>query len=399
MNRDGLDDTGQERRLEGKLMSRSVVRTRPNTIHLGRIFGIDIGLEWSWFVVFFLITWMLSAHYLPSNYAGWPVGLYWLVGILTSLLFFGSVLAHELSHGFVARSIGTPVRTITLFIFGGAAEISEEPTRPRDEIWMSLAGPGMSLILAALFGLAWLAVRNVAQLAAASLFWLGWINLLLAGFNLIPGLPLDGGRVLRSIVWSTTGDLQRATRIASFVGKSVGYLFTVGGIVLALQGFLINGVWLGLIGWFLANAAANSYRETVLRAGLAGHTAQEVMMVDCPPVPLGLTIDTVVSEYILHSNRRCFPVLGPKEVSGYITLEAIKAIPRNEWATTTVGQIVLPLTEAPLVTPWMALPAVLELLRAEGTMQLPVLEGSTYVGMINRENVLALARVHGELGA
>lgn len=398
MDRGVPNDNEKERWPEAKPIRHPMQRIHRNTIHLGRIFSIEIGLDWSWFIVFFLITWMLSTHYLPSNYAGWSLGLYWIVGIATSLLFFGSVMAHELSHGFVARSLGTPVRSITLFVFGGAAELSEEPKRPRDELWMSLAGPGMSLILAALFGLAWLATQEVAQPVAASLFWLGWINLMLAGFNLIPGFPLDGGRVLRSIVWSATGDLQRATRVASFAGKAVGYLFMVGGFLLAFQGFLLNGVWIALIGWFLVSAAANSYRQILLRDGLAGHTAQEVMMVDCPPVSVDLTIDKVVEEYVLRSGRRCFPVADTSGVSGYITLETIKGIPRQDWATTTVNQIKLPFDQGTSVTPQMTLSAVLKLLSGEATRQLPVLEGSRYVGMINRENVFALVRARGELG-
>lgn len=371
---------------------------RRGALRLGRIFGIEVGLDWSWFIVFFLITWSLAAHYFPMGYSGWSPGLYWLVGLLTSLLFFGSVLAHELSHSLVARSAGTPVRGITLFIFGGVARIAEEPKRPRDEFWMALAGPGMSLALALLFGLIWLATRGVNQPLAALGSWLGWINLLLAGFNLIPGFPLDGGRVLRSAVWAITRDLRRATRVASIAGRVVAYLFIFWGILLVFRGLWINGLWMAFIGWFLENAAGQSYRQVALRDQLAGHTAREVMMVDCPRVPPELTLEELVHDYVLRSGRRCFPVVDGDRISGFITLDAIKEVLWERWAATTVDQAKSSFTEVKAVSPDTELFAVLELLSAEGVAQLPVLEGGEFRGMISRDNVLAFIKTRAELG-
>jgi len=376
-------------------IKRPVVR---NALRLGRVFGIAIGLDWSWFIVFFLITWSLAAHYFPMNYPDWSRGLYWLVGLLTSLLFFGSVLAHELSHSLVARATGTPVKSITLFIFGGVAQIAREPQRPRDEFWMALAGPAMSLALAFLFGLIWLGARDVSQPVAALAFWLGWINLLLAGFNLIPGFPLDGGRVLRSILWGITGDLRRATRVATTTGRMIAYIFIFWGILMIFRGYWINGLWIAFIGWFLENAAANSYRQVALRDQLAGHTAEEVMMVDCPRVPPDLTLEELVHDHVLRTGRHCFPVVDGERISGFITLDAIKRVPRERWATTTVDQAKSSFVQVEAVSPETELFAVLELLAAEGVAQLPVLEGGEFLGMISRENVLAFIKARGELG-
>ena len=397
MEKQRLHDVNQEWPADNLMRQAARPKSR-NTFRLGRIFGIEIGLDWTWFIVFTLITWTLSTHYFPMNYSGWSLGLYWLLGLSTSLLFFGSVLAHELSHSLVARSFGTSVRAITLFIFGGVAHIAEEPKRPRDEFWMSLAGPGMSLALAFLFGVIWLSTRAISEPLGALAFWLGWINLVIAGFNLIPGFPLDGGRVFRSIIWGITGDLRRATRVASFAGRVVGYLFILGGILLIFRGLWINGIWIAFIGWFLESAAASSYRQVALRDELAGYTVQEVMMVDCPRVAADLTLEEVVQDYVLRSGRRCFPVSDGERILGYVTLDAIKEVPREKWGTTTVNQVKLSFNQVKAADPSMGLFTVLELLSSEGKAQLPVLEGSKFLGMITRDNVVALARARGELG-
>jgi len=369
-----------------------------NSLRLGKVFGIAIGLDYSWFIVFALVTWSLAAQYFPQYYPGWPWGTYWLVGLIASLLFFASVLAHELSHSLVARSTGISVHSITLFIFGGVAQITAEPKRPRDELLITLAGPATSLVIAALFGALWFLTKDTNQEVSALASWLGGINAILAVFNLIPGFPLDGGRVLRSIVWRITGNLKRATWIASTIGRVVAFLFIFAGILLAFRGYWLNGLWIAFIGWFLENAAVGSYRQVALREMLQGITASEVMMRDCPKVPPSLTLEQLVHEYILYAGRRCFPVVLAEQVQGIITLHHVKEIPKERWATTTVGQVMTPFAQIKKVKPNEELSRVLEIMTSEDVNQLPVVEEGKLVGMVARDNVLAFIKARSELG-
>ena len=372
-------------------------RSAPRTaIRLGRIFGIEIGLDYSWFVILALVTWTLAAHYFPMNYR-WPIATYWAIGLVTSLLFFASVLAHELGHSVVALRKGIPVRAITLFLFGGMAEIAKEPARPRDEFWIAIAGPVVSVALGVIFYLLHSSASPDQPLAALTL-WLSWINFSLAAFNLIPGFPLDGGRVLRSAVWALTGSFQRATRVASMAGRVIAYGFIALGILIALTGSWMSGLWLVFIGWFLGRAALSSYRQVALRERLAGVTAREIMMTDCPPVPRTLTLSQLVHDYILRDARRCFPVVDGEEVVGVVTLHHVKAVPQEEWATTTVGQAMTPLEQAQQVRPDQDLLEILAAM-AEGDLSLlPVFEQGKLLGMIPRDRLLAVLRVRAELG-
>lgn len=294
------------------------------TLRIGRVFGIQLELDYSWFVIFVLIAWSLARHYFPLTHPGWPAEAYWGMAVVTALLFFASVVAHELAHSVVSRANGVPVRNITLFFFGGAAEISEEPRRARDEFLMALAGPATSLALAASFGLLWLISLPFSQQLHALAGWLASINVGLGLFNLIPGFPLDGGRVLRAAIWGLTGDLRRATRIASGLGRAVAYGFIFWGIWQVFVGNLADGLWIIFIGWFLENAATSSYRQMTFQDMLANYTAREVMMTDCPCIARDLPLDVVVERVVLPSGRRCFPVVEDHRVLGLLTLHHIK---------------------------------------------------------------------------
>lgn len=366
-----------------------------NAVRLGRIFGIEIGLDYSWFIVFALVTWTLAAHYFPMNYR-WPTMTYWTIGLITSLLFFASVLAHELGHSVVALRKGIPVRAITLFLFGGMAQIAKEPTRPRDEFLIAIAGPIVSVALGIAFYLLHVSAP-AGQPPAALALWLGWINLSLAVFNLIPGFPLDGGRVLRSAVWALTGSFRRATRVASMAGRVIAYGFIALGLLSAFAGSWMNGLWLVFIGWFLGNAAAGSYRQLALRERLMGVSAREVMMSECPPVPSTLTLSQLVHDYILKDARRCFPVVDDGEILGIITLHHVKAIPREQWATTTVGQAMTPFEQTERVPPDRDLVEVLEYMTSENIDQVSVVEDGKLLGVISRDHVLPLLAVRAEI--
>ena len=367
-------------------------------IPLGRIFGISLRLNYTWFIVFGLVTWSLAASYFPTVFPEWSTGKSVLAGILTSLLFFGSVLAHELMHSIVAQRLGIPVHSITLFIFGGVSQISEEPKRPHDELRIALAGPITSLALGAAFWAIWYWLGPLSDVVLAISFWLGLINLFLAAFNLIPGFPLDGGRVLRSILWLRTHDLRRATRTASNVGRVVGYVFIFIGIFFIFQGMWLNGLWLALIGWFLENAAIGSYRQVALQDTLAGHTARELMTPECVTVPPDLTVSSLVNDYVLTTGRRCFPVTDDGRILGLVTLADIRSVPREEWPSRTVQEAMTPLQKLKAVSPGEDISTVLHLLADEDINQVLVMEDDRIAGVIGRDNLLNFINLRGELG-
>jgi len=369
-----------------------------NTLRLGRLFGIELKLHYSWAIVFVLVAWSLASHYFSMIHPGWSAGVYWAMGTITALLYFASVVAHELAHSFVSQAYGVPVRDITLFIFGGAAHIVEEPRQARDEFLMALAGPATSLVVAALFGLLWLVSLPVSPLLHALAGWLAWINVGLALFNLIPGFPLDGGRVFRAIAWGVTDNLRRATQMATGLGRVVAYGFIFWGMWQIFRGNWANGLWIAFIGWFLENAATASYRRVALQEMLAGHTVREVMMTDCLRIPRGLTLDVLVDQVVLPSGRRCFPVMEDNQVFGLLTLHGIKEVPRERWATTRVEEAMIPLSDLKTVRPDDELTTVFERMTAEDVNQFPVVDDGRLLGMVARDNVLAFLRTRAELG-
>ncbi|MCI2426524.1 site-2 protease family protein [Candidatus Acetothermia bacterium] len=307
------------------------------------------------------------------------------------------MLAHELAHSLVAQAAGIPMHSITLFIFGGVAQMTEEPGRPGVEFRMALAGPATSLALGVVFGTIWIATTGVSEQVAAIALWLGRINIILAVFNLIPGFPLDGGRVLRSIIWWRTGNLRGATRTASAVGRGVGYIFIFGGIWMVFQGDW-GGLWMALIGWFIQNAAAGSYQQVVLQDMLKGHRVSEVMMRDCHAISPQLTLEKLVDDYILGSGRRCFPVVEDNRVLGLMTIHNVKQVPRELWSTRTLEKEMTPMNKLKWVGPGEDLASVLQLMTAEDVNQLPVVDEGKIVGMIARENLLAFIQTRAELG-
>jgi Zn-dependent protease/CBS domain-containing protein len=370
-----------------------------NTVRLGTIFGIELKLDYSWFIIFFLVTWSLGRHYFPDAHPGWFTGAYWGLAAFTSVLFFASVVAHELAHSLVARAFGTPVRDITLFIFGGAAHISAEPRRPREELLMALAGPGMSLALAGLFyALWWLSLGFAGPLHALA-EWLGWINLLLGLFNLIPGFPLDGGRVLRAIIWGVTGDARRSTRIAAGAGQIVAYGFIFWGVWQIFGGNWADGLWIAFIGWFLNSAAVQSVQQLAVQDLLAGHTVREALLTDCPHVLPRLTLDVVVDQVVGPSGRRCFPVLEDGRLSGLLTLRRIAEVPRDHWATTRAEDVMIPLAELKTARLDDDLVAVFERMAAEDVNQFPVLDDGRFVGMVSRDTLLSFLRARAARAA
>ncbi len=370
-------------------------------IPIGKVFGIELRLHYSWFIVFILVTWALAFDYFPSIYPAWSMATRLTAGLVTSLLLFSTLMGHELMHSIIAQTRGIPVKSITLFILGGVSQITKEPQAPQDELRIAAAGPLTSLVFGGISLAIWFGTRGssgVGSVVNAIAFWLGWTNVVLAVFNLIPGFPLDGGRVLRAILWWQKRDLRRATRIASNAGRGVGYIFIFIGILLVFQGFWPNGLWLALIGWFMESAAVSSYRQVALQDILQGHTASEVLTRECSTVPPGLTIQQLVNERILTTGGRCFPVVAGDRALGLITLHDVRAIPRDLWNTKTVSDAMIPLEKAEPVSPQEDLSKVMQILTEKDIEQIPVVEDGRIVGTVGRDNLLAFVKLRTDLG-
>jgi len=371
--------------------------------NLGKLFGIQFRLHYTWFLIFVLLTTSLSLQYFPADYLGWSSVLYWAVGVTTSLLFFASVVAHELAHSLVGRMNGIPVKSITLFIFGGIAHMTKEATRPGAEFKMAAAGPACSLVIGGLFGLLfWLFTESAIKPIVMMVQWLAFINVALAVFNLIPGFPLDGGRVFRSILWHFTGNYQRSTRIATTVGRGVGYLFILVGILIFfLHPFGLNwftGLWLAFIGWFLQNAASASYRQAQWQEALLGLTASEVMTSEYSMVPSSITVSDLVQRYVFPSGRYFFLVAEGDRLEGILTLANIKSTPRQGWSVTQVGEIMTPVDKLKVAHSNQSALSILEQMSESKINQMPVLNEGRVIGLITRDSLLRFLRIRSELG-
>jgi Zn-dependent protease len=371
-----------------------------NGIRIGRIFGVQIALHPSWFVIAVIVTYLMAAGQLPATYPGWSEGVYWAVGAIISLLFFASVLAHELSHALVARRFGMRVRDITLFIFGGAASMEGDAQRPRDEALIAAAGPLASLAIGAvLLGASLVVAQPEVQ---AIVGWLGYINLTLGLFNLIPGFPMDGGRILRAVLWKVRGDRNAATRNAAVVGRLFGYLLIAGGVFLIFQGASpFNGVWLALIGWFLSNAAESAVAQLSVEHALHGIKVREVMEGDPPSVSPNESVADLVNERLIRGGHRSFLVShSDGGLAGIVTLSDVRRMPRENWEAARVTDIMTRFAELATIGPDAELEAALKLLQEREVNQLPVVtdEGHTVVGLLTRAGILRLIEARMRLG-
>jgi Zn-dependent protease/CBS domain-containing protein len=366
-----------------------------SAISLGRIFGIPIGLDYSWFLIFVLLTWSLASSYYPAEFGGWPVALYWVTGAATALLMFASVVLHELGHSLVALRYKIPVLNITLFIFGGVAQIGAEPPSAVAEFWIALAGPLVSFALALLFTMLQPLVKAAAPLLALAQY-LAYINGTLGLFNLIPGFPLDGGRVFRAIIWGASHSLHRATIVAANVGRFIAYLFILFGVWQMFTGNFANGLWIAFIGWFLESAAASQVRQQTVRDLLANHTVADAMRRDYTVVSPDTTLEQLVDEHILGSGRRSLVVLQEGKVAGLLTLTDIKKVPRSDWPSTTAGQVMVPAEQVKRIRPDGQLVDALAEMDRDGVNQLPVMVNDQIHGMLSRDDVISLLRTLNE---
>jgi len=370
--------------------------TRQN-IPLGRILGIPVGLDYSWFLIFVLFTWSLAESYYPAEFKNWPPLLYWFIGALTAIMLFVSVLLHELGHSVMALRYKMPVRSITLFIFGGVAQIGAEPPSAVAEFLIAIAGPAVSFALAVFFYAVQPAVTGIQPLLGLAKY-LAYINLALVVFNLIPGFPLDGGRVFRAILWAVTKNMRRATLIAANVGRFFGFLFIFVGVWQVFSGNIGGGLWTAFIGWFLDNAASAQVHQVVFQGLLAGHKVSQAMSSHCATVPGDLTLQQLVDEHVLVGSHRCLLITRGQDAVGLMTLHRIKEVPRREWATTSAAEVMLPLEQLKRPDPDAELWTALQQMDRDGVNQLPVTRDNQVIGMLSREDVITFLRTLQELG-
>jgi Zn-dependent protease/predicted transcriptional regulator len=349
---------------------------------VGRIAGIEVRIDSSWVVIALLITYSmylrLSVLYRELS-GGGAVGL----AILSAVLFFGSVLVHELAHALVAQARGIRVQDITLFLFGGATRAKVDARGPADEFLIALVGPLTSGLLAGLFGIVATLGRDLLSRPLAGTFgYLAWTNLLLAGFNLVPGFPLDGGRLLRSAIWKATGSLGRATRIASVSGQGVGWLLVAAGVAWLLAGDLAGGIWFAFIGWFLVQAARSSYQELQLQQLLRGVEAEEVMAGDLRRIPPELSLQDAVDDYFMRYDHGAFPVDEGGRTIGLLTLRGVRRVPREQWPTRRVRDHMVPLGDQVVVAPDARMDGVVGKLQDSEAGRVLVAQDGEVVGII-----------------
>jgi len=369
------------------------------SVRLGRIWGIPIGLNNSWFLIFALATWSLALGFFPAAIPGLANGVYWLLGALTSVLFFSSVLAHELGHAFFALRNSVPVRAITLFFFGGVAEITREPRSAGAEFRIAIAGPLVSIALAGLFGLVALAAQSLPAIAAPAQ-WLARVNLILALFNMLPGFPLDGGRVLRAVIWRLNDDELRATTLASRVGQVVAWGMVGFGVLSALSGNLFNGVWLAILGLFLNGAAMASRQQASVQQALQGVTAGQLMSRTVLRVPSWVTAGDLLTPSTLSQGHRAFLVEDFGQVRGLLSLSDVAQTARGQWRTAKVEQLLTPWDQLATVQPETDAAAVLRLMAERNLAQVLVVEPGTnqVLGLISHEQIRNYLRLQAELG-
>ena len=388
----------------------------PGSIRVARLFGIDIRIHISWLLIFFLVVIGLSEDIYPGQFPRWSREKALAVSAVTALLFFASVLAHELAHSLVARRFRMSVSSITLFLLGGVANLTREPPSARAEFFMAAAGPFTSIVIGLVgLGLAMVTessldrTQSALQVVYAVASYLGSINILVAGFNLIPGFPLDGGRVLRSAIWGIGGDRTRATRVAARLGQVVaglflllaanflfGFNFEIFGI--QLEQNQVQGFWYGLIAYFLYNAASQSLQQERITSVIGGAKVAQLMTTDFRSTTSGTSVAALIRDVVLPLNLRAIPVLAGDRFLGVVTIGDLRKVEQERWSMTPVDEVMTPASELPSVTPDDQLTTALERFGASDIALLPVLSGGRLVGLLYRESVVGYVRMREMLG-
>ena len=372
---------------------------RGEGIQIGRINGIPILLHPSWFLIFALIAYSFVSEF-DALHLEIPTPQLWGLGLMTSALFFGSLVFHEMAHSVIAKHYKIPVVSITLFVFGGVARIARDPARAIEEFNIAVAGPISSYLLAGGF---WLVARQAGSNAilAALAGSLAWINFSLASFNLIPGFPLDGGRIFRAIVWGATKDYSRSTRIAALGGQVVGYAMIAAGVATAVGNYAplggtISGMWLAFIGWFILNAARESRAQSDARGALEGLRVSDIMTPELPTIGREISLEDYARE-MLRTGRRAHLVVAHEQLVGLMTVEALHSIPQQDWDVTSVQAVMLPKDKLHWAAPEEPALSLLDRMRTIGMQQMPVIAGGSVIGIVTRDSILRVLQTRHEL--
>ena len=369
----------------------------PGSVRVARLFGIDINIHFSWLLIFFLVVLNLADSF-PQQFPQWSNQKGLVVASITAFLFFGSVLAHELAHSLVARRFQMSVSSITLFLLGGVANLRKEPPSAKAEFFMAIAGPATSVVIGVVgSGVAYLidpraALPNAEAIQAVAAY-LGPVNLLLAAFNLIPGFPLDGGRVLRSAIWAITGDRNRATTIAARGGQLVALAFGAFVVYEVLVLHEATGLWLGLIAYFLWNAASATLQQERITSVVGGAKVGPLMMTDFKSTPPGVMVGQVIRDFVLPMNLRAIPVVSSDRFIGLVTIGDLRKVDQDRWAETPVEHVMTPASDLPTVSPDDPLGTALERFGTTELPLLPVLKDGHLVGVLYRESVIGYVRM------
>jgi Zn-dependent protease/CBS domain-containing protein len=389
-----------------------------NGFRLGKIFGIDIDIDWSWLLIFALVSWSLASS-LGQAHPDWAAFMQWGVALAAALLFFASILAHELAHALAARAMNVSVRNIILFMFGGVSNIQREPRSPFGEFVIAIVGPLTSIILGVIFmalGLGSVALNNLRLMDPISALsqigpvgtifvWLGSINVLIALFNLIPGFPLDGGRIVRSALWAVTGNLKKATRWASWMGQAVAWILIFAGISMLFGAYVpvlgsgfVNGIWIMFIGWFLQNAAVQSYRRIVVEDILEDVSVKQMMDTDVPMVKASSSVQTLIDNYLMKTNHRAFVVSDDDKVVGLVTIDDIRKVKAEARSQTIIRSIMTPSEKLIVIAPEEGASDALQRLQSEDIRQLPVVTGDKIVGLLRRKDIVRWLQLQSQFG-
>lgn len=358
-------------------------------IKIFKLFGFEVKVDLSWLILAVLITWSLARGLFPQYYQDLPASAYWWMGVGGMVGLFVSIVLHELAHSLVARQYGIPMHGITLFIFGGVAEMTEEPKNAKSELLMAIAGPITSVIIGlALLGLYWAVQASWSDPVQGVLIYLGFLNLILAGFNLLPAFPLDGGRVLRSILWTWKGDLRWATRITSRIGSGFGIVLIVFGVVNFMSGNFIGGVWMFLIGMFLRSVAQQAYQQLLIRKSLEGDTIDRFMRTNPITVPPSISIREFIEDYVYQHHFKLYPVVEDSRLVGCATVDKVKNIDRGEWNTKTVRDIASDCNDENSISPDTDAVDALARMRKTGKSRMMVTRGEELMGVIALKDML-----------
>jgi len=366
---------------------------------IGRLFGIPLRVHISWLIVFGLISWSLAAGYFPAQLPDLPVWSYWVKAIIAATMFFVSIILHELGHSLVARHHGIGIASITLFVFGGVSQMKEEPREARQELQIAIVGPIISLVLAALFGALSLlaAPAGTPTMLRAVVTYLAAVNFLVAVFNMVPAFPLDGGRVLRAIIWLRSGDLLRATSQAARIGRLLALALIALGVVRLLGGDFF-GLWLALIGWFIMQAGSASLAQASLRQALGGLRVRDVMTTEVRTVPADATLHDLIEDYFIRYTYGGYPVVQDGRAVGLVTLRELRNTPVEGRATTRVARVMVPLEASLVVDPSTPVVDALDRMTTGRARRLVVLDRGRLVGLITANGILHLTQVRSSLG-